>query len=214
MESARRCIVSVGVGGNYGAVGIPRLSESLVDVGDTAFKLFYKDAYPEGSPTNALMPRAFKMYAMKAAIDAGNNVLMWNDATVCWEHSTEQVWERIEKDGYFFTQWSNKITDIGNHEAFSVLGENWDVCNSQEIPTILAGLWGVDLRTDIGRAIYEHLWMTMSLGAWMEPDGREEVPMSLMVKRWGLKSDADHETNWFTARHIRNPNRLAWFQGV
>jgi len=214
MLVAKRCIVSVGVGGNYGHVGIPRLSESLTKVGDVAFKHFYQDRYPKCSPTNAQVPRAFKLYAIDEAMRDGFNVIMWNDATVCWEKSTEPVWQRIEKDGYFFTQWSNTITDIGNPGAFKMLGEDWDSCVAEKIPTILAGLWGIDLRSDIGRAIYMHLWFTMKAGAWMEPDGREEVPMSLMVKRWGLKSDPDHETNWFTAKHIRNPNRLAWFEGV
>lgn len=143
-----RCVINVATG-RYVA-GQNRLKAMLGPQHDF---MGWADRLPEGSPSHQSYPYAFKAFALKAAVDAGHDVILWADACIRPHRSLDPLWERIESDGAWISRngWVNGqwCADPFYLHAGVTRTENW------EIPHVVATTFGLDLRTETGRAIYE-----------------------------------------------------------
>lgn len=143
-----RCVVNY-ASGRY-VTGQLRLRSAMN--GSNNF-LGWSDSLPPGSPPHAIYPYAFKAFALKAAVEAGHDVLMWMDACIVPQGSLEPLWERIEsrgawisKNGWINGQW---CADPFYLYAGVTREQNWNIQH------VVATAFGLDLRTSIGRAIYD-----------------------------------------------------------
>lgn len=59
---------------------------------------------PRSWPSHAETPYAFKAYALKEAFELGYTTLLWADACMLPIAKLAPLWERIERDGYWFSR--------------------------------------------------------------------------------------------------------------
>ena len=64
------------------------------------WKLWYDD-YPIGCQPHREDPYAFKILALQRAITAGFRYILWMDTSFQPVASIENVWQSIEKDGWY-----------------------------------------------------------------------------------------------------------------
>jgi len=108
---------------------------------------------PPGSQAHQSYPYQFKAFALKAAVEAGHDVLLWADASIVPYRSLDPIWDRIESTGAWVNQngWLNSewCADPFYLHAGVTREEN------ATIPHVVATAFGLDLRTEVGRGIYE-----------------------------------------------------------
>lgn len=100
-----RAVVSVATTPHY-QKGMARLRSSTFIDGET----WTWARHPEGCPAHSEVPYAFKAFAMRSAVTQYRaDLLLWCDASILPIRSLEPLWERIERDGYWFSKngWSN-----------------------------------------------------------------------------------------------------------
>jgi hypothetical protein len=97
-----RAVVNVATGGRY-RLGATRLREAVVAHAGPVDLRFWDGGIPRQSPSHVSVPYAFKAYALKDAADLGADLLLWCDASILPLRSLEPLWERIERDGYWFS---------------------------------------------------------------------------------------------------------------
>jgi hypothetical protein len=149
-----RCVVNVSTG-QY-LRGQNRLRAALPDTPYLCFA-----SMPPGSPGHQEKPFAFKAFALQEAAKRGYTTLLWADACMLPIRDLEPLWEKIEDDGYYICNngWINgewcadsAYTDLGISRE-----DNWRVKH------VVAGVFGIDLKQEIGRNIlseYARLAMT------------------------------------------------------
>ena len=173
-----RAVVSVATG-SY-VRGLDRLTEwcALNGVDYVTFR----DRLPQGSPTHAEIPYAFKSYALAAASTACDT-LLWCDASVVPIRSLEPLWERIERDGYWIANngWTNYEwtadsaypdlfgrdnvpalalpTDPTISEAFALEATR---AMNKTIKHVVATSFGISMKHPTGRAIFEEYYRLAS----------------------------------------------------
>ncbi len=191
---ARRCIVNVSVEGMingasncrpYVTVGLKRLRESLKQWPDVRVESWV-DVWPAGSPTEAEMPRAFKVYAMEHAAK-DRDVLLWVDSSMWFIKDPAPVFEWIEERGFYGLDWNHPIGDKLSDEAV-------ERCESSRLEVgltnlVLGGFWGVDMRTEVGRQVMAYMGRKARDGSFAGTNGRDEGPLSLAVRRMGIEPD-------------------------
>ncbi len=94
-------------------VGQDRLCTKLMEMREPF--LIWKNRLPDGCPPHrdrgvlagtpeSCVPYAFKAYALKSAADAGYDLLLWTDACILPVKPLDELWERIERDGYWMSR--------------------------------------------------------------------------------------------------------------
>lgn len=130
----------------------------------------YRDCLPMGSPRHEDVPYAFKSFALKEAADAGVKTLLWVDACIVpGPRPLEELWQRIERDGYWISnngftnyEWTADAAypDLFTDDDFVQRedGPSWmeeaEALN-RTIPHVVATTFGISLEHPIGRAILE-----------------------------------------------------------
>lgn len=107
----RRVILNVAVGAWY-PDGQQRLFDSLEEHGENATRLFWRDQYPPGSPSQQEALYGFKPYAFQAAREMGFDQALWLDAS-CWAfriptplwHVLDEHGCYLEPDGHHVGNW-------------------------------------------------------------------------------------------------------------
>lgn len=142
-----RCIVNVATG-RY-VVGQQRLRGT---VSGTQF-MGWADSMPPGSPSHLDYPYAFKAWALKAAADAGHDVLLWCDACIVPHRSLDSLWERIEQTGAWVSRngWMNSEWCADPFYLYAGVTRE----ENSKIPHVVATAFGLDLRTPVGRGIFD-----------------------------------------------------------
>lgn len=167
--------------------GQNRLRKGLGDMNANPVDMrFWTDALPKGcpphrdrgklaAPIEQCVPYAFKAYAMLQAANFGADLLLWCDACIVPVSSMEPLWERIERDGYWFApngytnyQWT---ADAAYPDLF--FGQELDIARvkNRAIPHLCATAFGLNVRKPIGRGFlveyYRHASMTKAFcGPW------------------------------------------------
>lgn len=151
----RRAITCVGIGGWY-PEGLRRQAHSLDAVGELAAGTehrAWRDALPYGSPPWPEVRTGAKPWAMRAAADAGVDLVLWLDASIYAVAPLAPLWAKIERDGYYVQsngwnlgQWCNDWTldyyGLDREAAFA-------------IPELSGMAIGLDLRTEAGRSFLD-----------------------------------------------------------
>ena len=137
---------------------------------------------PPGSPAHSEVPYAFKAYALKAAERAGAPSLLWADACIYPVKPLDELWERIERDGYWIGNggWSNYewTADSAYPDLFGVAHhptptDDLHILRSinrqvllrsinRQVPHVVATTFGVSLAHPRGRAIFEEYYRLAS----------------------------------------------------
>lgn len=178
----RRAICCVATTPRY-QKGMKRLANAVIE------EVFAKrdiwrawNVEPEGCPTHAQIPYAFKAYALKdVAHDA--DLLLWADASILPIRSLEPLWERIERDGYWFANngWRNDqwTADSAYPDLFP--DDTYDVARAvnSHIPHVVATSFGLNVKSEIGREFLNEYYRLASTtkafcGPWWNSNGERE----------------------------------------
>lgn len=150
-----RCVVNVAIGGRNQQKyvnGQERLRNQLA--GETL--RFYTNGYPIGSPTHQEIPFAFKAYALKEAAMQYTTLLWCDSCIVLGPRPLEELWEKIERNGYWISRngWTNYewTADSAYHELFpESVGEAARELN-RGISHVIATAFGIDTRRERGQS--------------------------------------------------------------
>lgn len=177
-----RCVVSVATTPHY-QKGMARLESHQTNSG----KMLYMNE-PAGSPKHSEVPYAFKAYALHQAA-ASYDVLLWADACIRPIRSMEPLWERIERDGYWFSHngWSNYEWTADS--AYADLFGGWYTPlpgflqyesaaeTNRTIPHVVATTFGVNIKHSKGKAFLdEYFRLASETKAFCGPWWNEKSP--------------------------------------
>lgn len=145
---------------------------------------------PKEWPTHQDIPYGFKAYALKAAVDAGAEILLWADAAILPIRSMEPLWERIEREGAWIHNggWINSqwTADSAYPDLFrSAWDGGPDLSLEQKreinrtIPHVVATTFGINVKHPLGRAILNEYFRLASetqafCGPWWNSNGERE----------------------------------------
>ncbi len=168
----------VNVASDSWVVGQERLRCRLIDMGEHL--AYWSNALPIGSPPHrdrgllaghpdACRPYAFKAYAMIAA-SQHFDLLLWADACILPVKPLDELWERIERDGYWMSrqgytnyQWTadsaypDLFPDLCMQGALNVAR-----ADNRKIPHVVATSFGLNVKHPKGRAFLEEYYRLAS----------------------------------------------------
>src|ERR1700735_3619574 len=96
-----RAVVNVATGARYQR-GQARLLQALAKYGTATAVAMHWGSIALVWPPHAERPYAFKAYALMSA-SISHDLLLWCDSSILPLRSLEPLWERIERDGYWFS---------------------------------------------------------------------------------------------------------------
>lgn len=157
-----RVIVSCGIGRHYRERLRSTVNHCAVHCPET-WRLFY-DCLPEGCPPHHEAQYAFKIYALKRAIDAGFRYVLWMDTSFQPIASIEPLWKIVEDQGWFVAKQAD--AKLGSWISDDVL-TRWGIARDMvmETPLCYSGIVGLDLKSDVGRAIWRD-WLFAQQRGW------------------------------------------------
>ena len=97
-----RALVNVATGGRYLAMQ-DRMQKAARELGEKRIS-HWRGCLPPGAPSHKDVPYAFKAHALKHALWIGCDTLLWVDASILPVRSLEPLWDRIESQGYWFSE--------------------------------------------------------------------------------------------------------------
>ncbi len=178
--------------------GIDRLTEWCAANGEEYFT--WRDRLPTGSPSHQDVPYAFKAFALQSAWADGAGTLLWCDSCIIPVKPLDELWERIERDGYWIGSQAGPEPDQGytNYEwtadsAYPILfgGDHPHLYDShclgsdrvlnRKIPHVAATAFGVSMEHPIGRAILDQYFRLASetkafCGPWRNTNMHDDEP--------------------------------------
>lgn len=193
-----RAVVNVATGEHYrkGQARLARILDFDLDILDLDSDLLLWEDLPhldEGDntaiyqipaawPSHRDKPYAFKAYALETAAQRGYDLLLWMDAAVKPVRSLEPLWERIERDGYWFAEnaWNNYewTADSAYPALFPTYGD-WGVAGevsryarniNRSVPHVIACAFGLNLRSAVGEHfLHEYFRLASETSAFCGP---------------------------------------------
>lgn len=176
------CIVSCGIGPQYQEGLYSTRLHCEVNVPE-AWRLFYRD-YPPGCPSHSDQMYAFKIWALRNAINAGFRYVVWMDATFQPIASMAPLWEVLKREGwycapqgiYMLGEWASDYMlfkfGIDREKAFS-------------IPLVYSGLVALDMLSHAGKAIWNKWQYSQNQGLW---NGAHYNSPGSGLREFGLKT--------------------------
>lgn len=141
-------------------VGLKRLSAAVEKQG--LAKMLGSTELPKGSPTHAEKPYVFKAYALAAARDRGFTTLLWADASILPVQDMTPLWERIESQGYWFSDNGFKNYQWTSNSAYPVLFPDHSLEEARElnktIPHITTAAFGLNLMNPTGYTFFREFY--------------------------------------------------------
>lgn len=182
-----RCVVNVAIGGRNQQkyiVGQERLRAQLA--GETL--RFYTNGYPIGCPEHKDIPYAFKAYALKEAANYATTLLWCDSSIVLGDRPLEELWEKIETDGYWVSHngWRNSewTADSAYPDLFPSLA--WKAMPAvaqfeaqtfnSGIPHVIATAFGIDTRRDVGAKFLTEYFRLANTKAFCGPITNSNFP--------------------------------------
>lgn len=153
-----RAVVSVATG-RY-VQGLDRLTEWCA--ANSEDYVTWRDTLPAGSPTHQQIPYAFKAFALKAA---AQTTLLWCDASIIPVAPLDELWERIERDGYWIANNGFTNYEWTADSAYAPLFGDYPgdaIWINKQIPHVVATTFGVSLTHPTGRAILDEYFRLAS----------------------------------------------------
>lgn len=140
----KRGILNVATGTSWYQRGQSRLAKSLMDVGETADALFWRDCYPPYSPTHQRTPYAFKAWAFAYALMSRYEQALWLDSSCIVTRPLDEVWEALDTKGYVLGLEGWTVGEWCNDNALELMGLTRE--EALEIPLMEGKIIGFDLR--------------------------------------------------------------------
>lgn len=159
----RRAIVNVAVGAWY-PDGQQRLFDSLEEHGENATRLFWRDEYPPGSPTQQEALYGFKPYALSSAREMGFDQAVWLDAS-CWAfRNPAPLWGILDERGYYLEADGHSVGEWISDRALEVCGISRD--DAMDLTLIEGKLFGLDFRDQDANAFLDEWRAACDAGAF------------------------------------------------
>jgi hypothetical protein len=226
--------------------GQTRLRKALIEFGGGAELRFWTNQLPAKCPPHRAIgcfggsgpkvPYAFKAYALREAANRGGELLLWCDASILPIRSLEPLWERIERDGYWFSPngYSNYewTADSAYPDLFAFeYAHQWPPANvraaNRLIPHVVATAFGLNVRHPLGRAFlgeYYRLasetqafcgphWNTAYEGGYPENDRRVGLCGPLDVRGHRHDQTAASVIAWRLGMELAKPPVLFSYRG-
>lgn len=156
-----------------------------------------------GWPAHADVPYAFKAFALMEASKRAYDTLLWCDACMFPVQDMQPLWERIERDGYWFSKngWSNYewTADSAYPDLFRVpvLEQHFEQPDldtlramNKNIPHVVATCFGISLKSREGAEFLREYfrlasetktfcgpWINASHPDWLSQPGAQERSM-------------------------------------
>lgn len=146
-------IISCGIGGWYKA-GIDRLENSLNFNGYAGETIFWRDKYPEGSPSHADNPYAFKIYAFEEAFKK-SRIVLWLDASFWCIKTPHVLFDIVSEFGVFGFRTGYNCAQTCSDAALEWAGFTRD--EAEFLPEIASGSVGLNLNNPNGKGVFD-LW--------------------------------------------------------
>ena len=225
-----RCLVTAAFGGPGHRRGQKRLLESLGEVGYCGHKHVWCDEFPPGCPPHGEVPYAFKTHMLALAAGQGHNILLWCDASVWFVRTLNLLFDKIEDQGYYVAEVvdGHKLGTWCSDAALKAVGFSRD--EAMDVPLVYGGLYGYDLRTDIGTAIsalmVKHAMNGAFVGDWTnerkqasgDPRCRghrhDQSVLSAVAFRLGLEVDRSPGMFVMDAHESRTEKTVAVCRGM
>jgi hypothetical protein len=197
-----RCIVNVATGGRYGPLQ-DRLRKALLDLGEDAHLMFWRDELPPGSPRPEETPYAFKVHAIRHAMEEGFTRVIWMDSSVIPVRPLYSLWERLLRRGWWIS--ANPPWNCGEWTCDSALGPLvLSRENAFSIPQVMGTAFGLDFRDTLAynfflRLIHYAADGRAFRGPWNNLDGvasgdprvkghrHDQTVMSVLAWRMGME---------------------------
>jgi len=112
-----KCVVTFGKGHNF-LKGVERLKTRCKEI-NIPFEEFTE--YPEGCPTHEESPFAFKFFCIRECVKKGYKKILWLDSSVIIKTDIKDIFEEIEKYGYFFIRNWHSVGEYCHDKALKTL---------------------------------------------------------------------------------------------
>jgi hypothetical protein len=205
-------------------VGQKRLAYRLEMMGEP-FEYWTWEA--SGWPLHSDIPYGFKAHALKAVADKGIDLLLWADSCILPIRSLEPLWERIEKDGYWFArngfsnyEWTadSAYPDLF-HDVSCEAAHFWiDGMRAinRTIPHVVATAFGLNVKHPLGKAFLNEYFRLASetrafCGPWINTNHASAHPRRSERWRYGACGPPDVKGH----RHDQSAaSVIAWRLGM
>jgi hypothetical protein len=175
----RRCVVTLATDHRQYAASLERLEASLADVGFSGELISWRGgSFPEGSPSHAEVPFAFKPYCLAEAARAGGELLLWLDASCIAVRPLDPIFDRLDRDGYvLFRNGDHRVGEWASDLALELFGLSRD--DAMGIPEVNAAALGLNTGSEVGATF---------LGQWLRAAG-EGLAFRGVASELGSKAD-------------------------
>lgn len=150
LTGTKPIIISAGISGWYKA-GIDRLENSLMFNGYAGQTMFWRDQYPEGSPSHADNPYAFKIFAFKEAFNK-SRIALWLDASFWCIKTPHVLFDIISDHGIFAFKTGYNCAQTCTDAALAWAGFTRD--EAELLPEIASGAVGLNVDNPEGAAVF------------------------------------------------------------
>ncbi len=199
-----RCIVSCGIGPDYQEPLHSTRLHCEINAPE-AWRLFYRD-YPDGCPLHSEMQYAFKIYALRRAIDAGFRYVVWMDSSFQPIRSMAPMWERLKEHGWYAPRQGDSKLGEWCSDSF-VLATQTSRDYLMKLPLVYSGLVGFDMKAEWGQGIWEE-WKRLYEQGWfnghhLNKPGKDREP-------WGVKWSGHVSHDKRVQGHRHDEAALSW----
>jgi hypothetical protein len=111
--------------------------------------IVWDSKYPAGSPTHDDSPFAFKPFCFAAAAQAGYELVLWLDASICIKQSLDPLFAQIEEKGFLFFEVDHSVGEYCKDPALGPLGITRE--ESFAMPSCWACAIGLNLRAPMAQ---------------------------------------------------------------
>lgn len=196
-EQSKRCIVSFANERGRYLENLLRLKQSLVGKFDGDFLGFVGED-SVGAPLHIENPYAFKIHAIRAAIEVGYTSVLWLDSSCYAIRNLAPVFKSIERDGMIFQEAGHMLGTWSTDSQLEYFGLTRD--EAMGIGMIgNAGFLGFDFTNPIASRFFV-LWnkameQGMFKGSW-ENSRHDMTCSSALVHLMGLSGMAKKGNEW------------------
>ena len=198
--------------------GMARLELSKLIFLDSEFMAW--DREPFGCPPHKERPYAFKAYAMECGLRNGADLILYCDSSIVPIRSMEPLWEQIERDGYLiinngFSNYTWTADSAYKHLFPSHTLEDARELN-KNIPHVVAGVIGLNLRSEIGAAfLKEYYRLASETDAFCGPWTNANAGPTPMVRYDGVRCAPCGPPDVLGHRHDQSAaSVIAWRLGM
>ncbi len=206
LKDKKVCIVSYASYNQNYPKGIEEIKKCLQKIGFKGHFVYRIGGWPDlegGSLRLAHVPYAFKPCFLREAQRLGYELVIWLDSSIRPMKSLDSVLKTLETQGYFFYPAEHMLAQYCTKEVMESMGE--PVENAKKIPSVVAGLFGLNLKHPLGKQLLDGWYEAALKEAPFFSPRCDQNPLSILISRlnmtqWekaGLDWDQCKETTQF-----------------